>query len=215
MSVVLCLPAHLRVSTAASRGQAPHRNASVSESLTASHNTFQLFIPRKSNGGSGCYYGNHYDSFFGIWANGYGSIDCRVALTQPIGGWGLDENVCSVHARIVHAAGPALCKLHALTVHTARMHCARCTPALCTLHARIVHTARTHCAHCTHALCTRHARIVHAARTHCGHCTHALCTLHARTVHSAFDALWIAILGFMTLVLLADREREPLLEHVE
>ena len=29
MSVVLCLPAHLRVSTAASRGQAPHRNASL------------------------------------------------------------------------------------------------------------------------------------------------------------------------------------------
>ena len=29
MSVVLCLPAHLRVSTAASRGQAPHGNASV------------------------------------------------------------------------------------------------------------------------------------------------------------------------------------------
>ena len=28
MSVVLCLPAHLRVSTAASRGQAPHGNAS-------------------------------------------------------------------------------------------------------------------------------------------------------------------------------------------
>ena len=27
--------------------------------------------------------------------------------------------------------------------------------------------------------------------------------------------LWIAILGFMTLVLLADTEREPLLEHVE
>ena len=29
MSVVLCLPAHLRVSTAASRGQAPHGNASL------------------------------------------------------------------------------------------------------------------------------------------------------------------------------------------
>ena len=29
MSVVLCLPAHLRVSTAASRGQAPHGNAST------------------------------------------------------------------------------------------------------------------------------------------------------------------------------------------
>ena len=29
MSVVLCLPAHLCVSTAASRGQAPHGNASV------------------------------------------------------------------------------------------------------------------------------------------------------------------------------------------
>ena len=90
-----------------------------------------------------------------------------------------------------------------------------CTHALCTLHARIVQTARTHCARCTHALCTLHARIVHAARTHCGHCTHALCTLHARTVHAAFDTLWIAILGFMTLVLLADTEREPLLEHVE
>ena len=31
MSVVLCLPAHLRVSTAASRGQAPHGNASREE----------------------------------------------------------------------------------------------------------------------------------------------------------------------------------------
>ena len=29
VSVVLCLPAHLRVSTAASRGQAPHGNASI------------------------------------------------------------------------------------------------------------------------------------------------------------------------------------------
>ena len=29
MSVVLCLPAHLCVSTAASRGQAPHGNASL------------------------------------------------------------------------------------------------------------------------------------------------------------------------------------------
>ena len=135
----------------------------VSESLTASHNTIQLFIPRKSDGGSGCYHGNHYDSFFDIWANGYSSVDCRVALTQANGGWGLDENVCSVHARIVHAARP-------------------------------------HCAHGTHALWTLQ---------------HALCTLHARTVHAAFDALWIAILGFMTLVLLADTEREPLLEHVE
>ena len=161
-------------------------------------------------------------AFFDIWANRYGSVDCRVALTQPNGGWGLDENVCGVHARTVHAARPhcancthALCTLHARIVHAARPHCARCTPALCTLHARIVYTARTHCARCTHALCTLHARIVHAARTHCGHCTHALCTLHARTVHAAFDALWIAILGFMTLVLLADTEREPLLEHVE
>ena len=31
MSVVLCLPAHLRVSTAASRGQAPHGNASITQ----------------------------------------------------------------------------------------------------------------------------------------------------------------------------------------
>ena len=31
MSVVLCLPAHLRVSTAAPRAQAPHGNASLSE----------------------------------------------------------------------------------------------------------------------------------------------------------------------------------------
>ena len=165
----------------------------VSESLNASHNTFQLFIPRKSDGGSGCYDGNHYDSFFDIWANGYGSVHCRVALTQPNGGWDLVENICILHASIVHAARP---------------HCAHCAHALCT-------PARTHCARCKHALCALHARIVSAARTRCGHCTHALCTLHARTVYAAFDALWIAILGFMTLVLLADTEREPLLEHVE
>eukprot|EP00670_Eutreptiella_braarudii_P011488 CAMPEP_0174317154 /NCGR_PEP_ID=MMETSP0810-20121108/7412_1 /TAXON_ID=73025 ORGANISM="Eutreptiella gymnastica-like, Strain CCMP1594" /NCGR_SAMPLE_ID=MMETSP0810 /ASSEMBLY_ACC=CAM_ASM_000659 /LENGTH=219 /DNA_ID=CAMNT_0015427075 /DNA_START=327 /DNA_END=987 /DNA_ORIENTATION=- len=38
---------------------------------------------------------------------------------------------------------------------------------------------------------------------------------HQECAEAAFDALWIAILGFMTLVLLADTEREPLLEHVE
>jgi len=140
----------------------------VSESLTASHNTFQLFIPRKSDGGSGCYHGNHYDSFFDIWANGYGSVDCRVALTQPNGGWGLDENVCSVHARIVHAARP---------------HCARCTHAFWTLHARTVHAARTHCTHCTHssspALCTLHAHTVNICTVR----MHAFRTLHTRTVN--------------------------------
>ena len=144
----------------------------VSESLKASHNTFQPFIPRKSDGLSGCYHGNHYDSVLDIWANDYGSVDCRLALRQPNGGWGLDENVCSVHARTVHAARP---------------HCANWTHALCTLHTRTVHTARTHRANCTHALCTLRARTVHAARTHCTHCTHsslpALCTLHAHNVN--------------------------------
>ena len=33
MSVVLCLPAHLRVSTAASRGQALHGNASLPSTI--------------------------------------------------------------------------------------------------------------------------------------------------------------------------------------
>ena len=44
MSVVLCLPAHLCVSTAASRGQAPHGNASLTTGLTCAEDVHKLTV---------------------------------------------------------------------------------------------------------------------------------------------------------------------------